>query len=131
MPAPALERAARQAPVWRHRIRARLGPDGGGWPHADRHRDQQGPAGAHHEDRHDGGGHQDQGSATAVHRSIDDTGVTGVAAGLVTVDESVAERYPWIDGPWSFFRTDSPAEVRAVIGDHSLPWDGPDGSAAH
>ena len=42
----------------------------------------------------------------------------------VEVDESVAERYPWIPGPWSFFRTDHPAEVRAVTGDHSLPWDG-------
>ncbi len=41
----------------------------------------------------------------------------------VTVDESVVERYPWIPGPWSFFRTDSPAEVRAVTSDHSLPWD--------
>ena len=41
----------------------------------------------------------------------------------VTVDESVVERYPWRPGPWSFFRTDSPAETRAVSGDHSLPWD--------
>jgi L-alanine-DL-glutamate epimerase-like enolase superfamily enzyme len=42
----------------------------------------------------------------------------------VEVDESVVERYPWISGPWSFFRTDSPAETRAVTSDHSLPWDG-------
>jgi len=42
----------------------------------------------------------------------------------VTVDESVAERYPWIPGPWSFFRTDSPAGTRAVTGDHSIPWAG-------
>ncbi|HTX34964.1 MAG TPA: mandelate racemase/muconate lactonizing enzyme family protein [Bryobacteraceae bacterium] len=41
----------------------------------------------------------------------------------VAVDESVVDRYPWIPGPWSFFRTDSPAEVRAVTSDHSLPWD--------
>jgi L-alanine-DL-glutamate epimerase-like enolase superfamily enzyme len=41
----------------------------------------------------------------------------------VTVDERVIERYPWIPGPWSLFRTDSPAETRAVIGDHSVPWD--------
>jgi L-alanine-DL-glutamate epimerase-like enolase superfamily enzyme len=41
----------------------------------------------------------------------------------VTVDERVIERYPWIPGPWSLFRTDSPAETRAVTGDHSVPWD--------
>ena len=47
------------------------------------------------------------------------------APGLgVEVDESVVDRYPWISGPWSFFRTDSPAETRAVMGDHSLPWEG-------
>jgi L-alanine-DL-glutamate epimerase-like enolase superfamily enzyme len=41
----------------------------------------------------------------------------------VTVDESVVERYPWIPGPWSFFRTDNPAETRAVMSDHSVQWD--------
>ncbi len=41
----------------------------------------------------------------------------------VTVDESVVDRYPWIPGPWSLFRTDSPAETRAVMSDHSVPWD--------
>ncbi len=41
----------------------------------------------------------------------------------VVVDESVVERYPWLPGPWSYFRTDSPAETRAVVGDHSVPWD--------
>jgi L-alanine-DL-glutamate epimerase-like enolase superfamily enzyme len=40
----------------------------------------------------------------------------------VTVDESVVERYPWIPGPWSYFRTDSPAAMRAVTSDHSLQW---------
>ncbi len=40
----------------------------------------------------------------------------------VTVDESVVERYPWIPGPWSYFRTDSPAETRAVTADHSVQW---------
>ena len=40
----------------------------------------------------------------------------------VTVDESVADRYPWIPGPWSYFRTDSPAETRAVMSDHSVKW---------
>jgi L-alanine-DL-glutamate epimerase-like enolase superfamily enzyme len=42
----------------------------------------------------------------------------------VTVDESVIERYPWIPGPWSYFRTDSPAETRAVMSDHSVKWTG-------
>jgi len=40
----------------------------------------------------------------------------------VEVDESVIDRYPWIPGPWSFFRTDSPPETRAVMSDHSIPW---------
>jgi L-alanine-DL-glutamate epimerase-like enolase superfamily enzyme len=45
------------------------------------------------------------------------------APGLgVVVDESVVERYPWIPGPWSFFRTDSPAETLAVTSDHSVKW---------
>jgi L-alanine-DL-glutamate epimerase-like enolase superfamily enzyme len=42
----------------------------------------------------------------------------------VEVDERVVERYPWIPGPWSLFRTDSPAETRAVTADHSLKWEG-------
>jgi hypothetical protein len=41
----------------------------------------------------------------------------------VKVDERVIERYPWKPGPWSIFRIDSPAETRAVTGDHSVPWD--------
>ena len=46
------------------------------------------------------------------------------APGLgVTVDESVVQRYPWIPGPWSFFRIDSPAQTRAVTSDHSVKWD--------
>ena len=40
----------------------------------------------------------------------------------VAVDESVVDRYPWIPGPWSYFRTDSPAETRAVTADHSVQW---------
>lgn len=40
----------------------------------------------------------------------------------VEVDESVVERYPWIPGPWSYFRTDSPPENRAVMADHSVKW---------
>jgi L-alanine-DL-glutamate epimerase-like enolase superfamily enzyme len=42
----------------------------------------------------------------------------------VEVDESVLERYPWIPGPWSYFRTDSPAETRSVSSDHSAQWSG-------
>jgi L-alanine-DL-glutamate epimerase-like enolase superfamily enzyme len=38
----------------------------------------------------------------------------------VAVDESVVERYPWIPGPWSYFRTDSPAETHGVSSDHSI-----------
>jgi L-alanine-DL-glutamate epimerase-like enolase superfamily enzyme len=46
------------------------------------------------------------------------------APGLgVAVDESVIERYPWIPGPWSYFRTDSPAETRTVTSDHSIQWE--------
>ena len=42
----------------------------------------------------------------------------------VTVDESVVERYPWIPGPWSYFKLESPAETWAVSSDHSLKWSG-------
>lgn len=41
----------------------------------------------------------------------------------VTVDESVVDRYPWVPGPWSYFRTNSPAETRAVTSDHSVKWE--------
>ena len=40
----------------------------------------------------------------------------------VEVDESVVEKYPFIPGPWSIFRIDSPPETLAVSGDHSVPW---------
>lgn len=50
--------------------------------------------------------------------------VVPTAPGLgVTVDESVIERYPWLPGPWSYFRIDSPPETRAVMSDHSVQWD--------
>jgi len=42
----------------------------------------------------------------------------------VEIDESVVERYPWIPGPWSFFRLFSPAETYAVTSDHSVKWAG-------
>ena len=40
----------------------------------------------------------------------------------VEVDESVVEKYPFVPGPWSLFRIDSPPETLAVSGDHSVPW---------
>lgn len=45
------------------------------------------------------------------------------APGLgVEIDERVIEKYPFIPGPWSFFRIDSPPETVAVTGDHSVKW---------
>jgi L-alanine-DL-glutamate epimerase-like enolase superfamily enzyme len=41
----------------------------------------------------------------------------------VKVNERVFEKYPWIPGPWSYFRTDSPAETHAVTADHSIKWE--------
>jgi L-alanine-DL-glutamate epimerase-like enolase superfamily enzyme len=40
----------------------------------------------------------------------------------VEVDERVVERYPWIEGPWSSFSTESPRETWSVTGDHSVQW---------
>jgi L-alanine-DL-glutamate epimerase-like enolase superfamily enzyme len=40
----------------------------------------------------------------------------------VEIDERVIEKYPFIPGPWSFFRIDSPLETVAVTGDHSVKW---------
>jgi L-alanine-DL-glutamate epimerase-like enolase superfamily enzyme len=40
----------------------------------------------------------------------------------IEVDERVIERYPFLPGPWSFFRIDSPKETIAVTGDHSMKW---------
>jgi L-alanine-DL-glutamate epimerase-like enolase superfamily enzyme len=40
----------------------------------------------------------------------------------IDVDERVIERYPFLPGPWSFFRIDSPKETIAVTGDHSMKW---------
>jgi len=42
----------------------------------------------------------------------------------VIVDETVIEKYPWIPGPWSFFKFDSPPATFAVTGDHSQQWAG-------
>ena len=38
------------------------------------------------------------------------------------IDESVIAKYPFIPGPWSFFRINSPPETVAVTGDHSVKW---------
>jgi L-alanine-DL-glutamate epimerase-like enolase superfamily enzyme len=40
----------------------------------------------------------------------------------VEINESVIEKYPFIPGPWSFFKIDSPPETVAVTGDHSVKW---------
>jgi L-alanine-DL-glutamate epimerase-like enolase superfamily enzyme len=40
----------------------------------------------------------------------------------IEVDERVAEAYPFLPGPWSFFHLDSPRETVAVTGDHSVKW---------
>jgi L-alanine-DL-glutamate epimerase-like enolase superfamily enzyme len=46
------------------------------------------------------------------------------APGLgINVDERVFEKYPWNPGPWSYFRTDSPAQTHAVTADHSIKWE--------
>src|SRR5262245_11974487 len=40
----------------------------------------------------------------------------------VEIDERVIEKYPFIPGPWSFFKIHSPPETIAVTGDHSVKW---------
>ena len=40
----------------------------------------------------------------------------------IEIDERVIEKYPFVPGPWSYFRIDSPPETIAVTGDHSLIW---------
>ncbi len=40
----------------------------------------------------------------------------------VQVNEDVIDRYPWIPGPWSYFRLHSPPETWAVTADHSVKW---------
>ncbi|MHC4596528.1 MAG: enolase C-terminal domain-like protein [Planctomycetota bacterium] len=40
----------------------------------------------------------------------------------IDVDERVIEKYPFIPGPWSVFRLESPPETIAVTGDHSIKW---------
>jgi L-alanine-DL-glutamate epimerase-like enolase superfamily enzyme len=38
------------------------------------------------------------------------------------INETVIRSYPFVPGPWSLFRLDSPAETIAVTGDHSVKW---------
>lgn len=40
----------------------------------------------------------------------------------IAVDESVVDRYPFLPGPWSYFRLDAPPSTVAVTGDHSVTW---------
>jgi L-alanine-DL-glutamate epimerase-like enolase superfamily enzyme len=40
----------------------------------------------------------------------------------IEINEVVLQKYPFIPGPWSFFRIDSPAQTIAVTGDHSVKW---------
>jgi L-alanine-DL-glutamate epimerase-like enolase superfamily enzyme len=42
----------------------------------------------------------------------------------IDVNEDVIARYPWIPGPWSYFKLLSPPEQFAVTGDHSVKWTG-------
>ena len=42
----------------------------------------------------------------------------------IGVDERIVEKYPFVPGPWSLFRLDSPPSTVAVIGDHSVKWAG-------
>ena len=40
----------------------------------------------------------------------------------IGVNETVFEKYPFMPGPWSIFKIDSPPETIAVTGDHSIKW---------
>jgi L-alanine-DL-glutamate epimerase-like enolase superfamily enzyme len=40
----------------------------------------------------------------------------------IEIDERVADKYPFLPGPWSLFRIDSPPQTVAVTGDHSIKW---------
>jgi L-alanine-DL-glutamate epimerase-like enolase superfamily enzyme len=40
----------------------------------------------------------------------------------IEIDEGVVQKYPFIPGPWSFFKINSPPETVAVTGDHSVKW---------
>ncbi|MEW6303325.1 MAG: mandelate racemase/muconate lactonizing enzyme family protein [Verrucomicrobiota bacterium] len=40
----------------------------------------------------------------------------------IEINEKVVAKYPFIPGPWSFFKINSPPETIAVTGDHSVKW---------
>ena len=40
----------------------------------------------------------------------------------IEINEAVIEKYPFIEGPWSFFQLNHPPETIAVTGDHSVKW---------
>jgi len=40
----------------------------------------------------------------------------------IDINEKVIEKYPFIPGPWSLFKLNSPSETIAVTGDHSVKW---------
>ncbi len=40
----------------------------------------------------------------------------------ISINEGIIEKYPFIKGPWSFFKLYSPDETIAVTGDHSVKW---------
>jgi L-alanine-DL-glutamate epimerase-like enolase superfamily enzyme len=40
----------------------------------------------------------------------------------IDIDERIIAKYPFIPGPWSFFKINSPPETIAVTGDHSVKW---------
>jgi L-alanine-DL-glutamate epimerase-like enolase superfamily enzyme len=41
----------------------------------------------------------------------------------IKVNEQVVGKYPWIPGPGSLFRTDSPERTVAITSDHSIKWE--------
>ncbi|MFN0171221.1 MAG: mandelate racemase/muconate lactonizing enzyme family protein [Bryobacteraceae bacterium] len=54
------------------------------------------------------------------------------APGLgIAINEKVIERYPWLPGPWSIFRLESPPETYAITSDHSVKWADGENSAGH
>lgn len=40
----------------------------------------------------------------------------------ISINEDIVDKYPFIEGPWSYFKLESPDETIAVTGDHSVKW---------
>jgi L-alanine-DL-glutamate epimerase-like enolase superfamily enzyme len=40
----------------------------------------------------------------------------------ISINEKIIKKYPFIKGPWSWFKLDSTGETVAVTGDHSVKW---------